>query len=218
MAKQTRDKNQIFMIIGIISLIAGIVVAVIGIQQSVNDTMIYMIMEGIGAILILVGVTPIAMYFVNYRENHNGQSWSEHMEERLQKRMDELGDEMGTDPNDSPFSSIFGRRDDQTDAQNRNANQNQANVNAQPQGFRPPQGWIMADVVGITRNLRGSQNEQVEYYVICRYFDGVTRTYQTFTSKAMRDYPGKEIIGKRVRITFHSQDPTDYTVDMNTIE
>lgn len=85
-------------------------------------------------------------------------------------------------------------------------------------GFVPPNGWVLAEIVGITRNLRGSGNERVEYYVICRYYDGVTRTNQTFTSKALKDYPGKEIIGKKVKVIFHSKNPEDYTVDLDSIQ
>lgn len=85
-------------------------------------------------------------------------------------------------------------------------------------GFVPPSGWVLAEIVGITRNLRGSGNEKVEYYVICRYYDGVTRTNQTFTSRALKDYPGKEIIGKKVRVIFHSKNPEDYTVDLDSIQ
>lgn len=85
-------------------------------------------------------------------------------------------------------------------------------------GFVPPAGWVLAEIVGITRNLRGSGSEKVEYYVICRYYDGVTHTNQTFTSRALKDYPGKEIIGKKVRVIFHSKNPEDYTVDLDSIQ
>lgn len=86
------------------------------------------------------------------------------------------------------------------------------------QDFRPTSGWVMADVTGIAKNLRGSDRDQVEYYVMCRYYDGISHSYHTFTSRALKNYPGKDIIGKRVKVIFHSSDPNDYTVDLDSVQ
>lgn len=76
---------------------------------------------------------------------------------------------------------------------------------------------VTADIVGVTRNLRGTAGDKVEYYVMCRYFNREGNTWETFTSRALPDYPGKDIIGRKVRVIFHSDDPGDYTVDLQSI-
>ncbi|MGI6051243.1 MAG: hypothetical protein ACOYA9_01990 [Bilifractor sp.] len=149
--------------IGILCLTAGAVCVFAGLSFFTSDRVIYIILEIIGAALILTGITPLVrVYNVDKRQENRTSG---------------------------------GRS-----------------------GFIPPKGWILADIIGITRNLRGSSNDEVEYYVICQYYDGVTRTNQTFTSRPLKEYPGKEIIGKKVKVIFHSSDPEDYTVDLDSIQ
>nr|WP_027870346.1 hypothetical protein [[Eubacterium] cellulosolvens] len=84
--------------------------------------------------------------------------------------------------------------------------------------FRPRKKSVEAEIIGITRNFRTAEGEREQFYVLCRYRDPVNQKTETFTSRALDRYPGSEIIGKKVLVIFHSANPEDYTVDLNTIE
>jgi hypothetical protein len=84
--------------------------------------------------------------------------------------------------------------------------------------LRPHPKSVEAEIIGITRNFRTAEGEREQFHVLCRYTDPVNKKAETFTSRALDRYPGSEIIGKKVRVIFHSANPEDYTVDLNTIE
>lgn len=160
-------------IAGIIGLAVGIFLVVCGFGFTVGNFRLYIILEIIGAVCILAGMTPLIRFAQNRSARaagRNGREW-----------------------NASGQSTAAARS-------NHYANQS-----------------VMADIVGITRNLRGNAADKVEYYVMCRYYNRDSSTWETFTSAALDAYPGKEIIGKQVRVTFHSSDPEDYTVDLKGI-
>lgn len=75
---------------------------------------------------------------------------------------------------------------------------------------------VIAIVSGITKNLR-NPGEPETYYVICSYKDPDSRLSTTFTSRELKKYPGKGIIGKPVRVKLDPDDPDHYTVDIDSI-
>ncbi len=75
---------------------------------------------------------------------------------------------------------------------------------------------VIAVVAGITKNLR-NEGERETYYVICNYKDPDSKLSTTFTSRELLTYPGKDIIGKPVRVTVDPKDPEHYTVDVDSI-
>ena len=56
---------------------------------------------------------------------------------------------------------------------------------------------ITAEVLGVTRNLR-TAGEKTAYYIVCRYKDPVTGKEETYSSRPLAEYPGKEVIGRKV--------------------
>jgi hypothetical protein len=84
--------------------------------------------------------------------------------------------------------------------------------------FRPHRDYVEAEIIGITRNFRTAEGEREQFYVLCRYRDPSNQRTETFTSRALDRYPGSDIIGKKVRVIFHSENPEDYTVDLNSIQ
>ena len=89
---------------------------------------------------------------------------------------------------------------------------------SQENGIRiPPEGYLTAEIIGITRNLR-AEGVKEGFHVICRYRDPVSGAETTFTSDLLAEYPGKQIIGRRVRVTFPHGDITEYHVDLSSVE
>ncbi|MEE3420749.1 MAG: hypothetical protein VZR02_06585 [Lachnospiraceae bacterium] len=76
---------------------------------------------------------------------------------------------------------------------------------------------VVATVLGITRALRNPGDPEA-YQVICKYTDPETGREETFTSKIIRQYPGKEIIGKMVKVYLDPREPGKYTVDLDSME
>ena len=74
---------------------------------------------------------------------------------------------------------------------------------------------VEAEVMGVTRALR-TPGEPEAYQVICKYTDPETGRSETFTSRVLRKYPGKEIIGKMVRVYLDPYHPGKYTVDLDS--
>ncbi|MDO4623484.1 MAG: hypothetical protein Q4B22_11080 [Eubacteriales bacterium] len=72
---------------------------------------------------------------------------------------------------------------------------------------------VRASVLGITRNLR-NPNEKATYYIICRYTDPETGKTEEFTSRELPEYPGQEVIGKWVTVSF---DRKGYHVDIEPV-
>ena len=85
------------------------------------------------------------------------------------------------------------------------------------EGSRPvPEGYIEAQVLGISKGLH-LEGEPDSYHVVCRYLDPETKAVLTFSSEALPTYPGKEIIGKKVRVLLRSLDDENYRVDLTSI-
>jgi hypothetical protein len=75
---------------------------------------------------------------------------------------------------------------------------------------------VIAIVAGVTKNLR-NPGEAETYYVICNYKDPDTRLSTTFTSRELKVCPGRDIIGKPVKVTLDPTHPGTYTVDIDSI-
>ena len=75
---------------------------------------------------------------------------------------------------------------------------------------------IEAQVLGVTRNLR-TAGEKTSYYVVCRYKDPLTGKETTYSSRALEEYPGKEVIGKKVTVRIDPGEKGKYTVDIDTL-
>ncbi len=75
---------------------------------------------------------------------------------------------------------------------------------------------VIAIVAGITKNLR-NPGEPETYYVVCNYKDPDSKLSTTFTSRELKKYPGKGIIGKPVRVKLDPDHPDRYTVDIDSI-
>ena len=161
-------------VLGFVAAAAGIALIFLGFREAGYDNARYIGFQAVGAVLLLLGITPA----IRYRQQYGVSSGAE-----------------------QNSYSAGGKQ-----------------VQEEDTSWIPVGGWIFADVIGITRNLRTDASSGVEYYVICRYRDFKEHVEHTFTSRSMKEYPGKEIIGKRVKVFFHSKDPEDYTVDLNTVE
>ncbi len=75
---------------------------------------------------------------------------------------------------------------------------------------------VIAIVSGVAKNLRNA-GERETYYVICNYKDPDSKLSTTFTSRELKEYPDKNIIGKPVKVKVDPQDPNNYTVDIDSI-
>ena len=75
---------------------------------------------------------------------------------------------------------------------------------------------ITAEVLGVTRNLR-TAGEKTSYYVVCRYKDPRTGRTETYTSRALEEYPGKEVIGRSVTVRIDPGEKGKYTVDIDAL-
>lgn len=77
-------------------------------------------------------------------------------------------------------------------------------------------GYVEAQILGVTRNLR-VEGERETYRVVCRYKDMATGREATFTSRTLPEYPGKEVIGRTVRVYLDEKDPQNYRVDIDSV-
>ena len=75
---------------------------------------------------------------------------------------------------------------------------------------------ITAELLGVTRNLR-TAGEKTSYYVVCRYKDPRTGRTETYTSRALEEYPGKEVIGRSVTVRIDPGEKGKYTVDIDAL-
>lgn len=75
---------------------------------------------------------------------------------------------------------------------------------------------ITAEVLGVTRNLR-TAGEKTTYYIVCRYKDPLTGRTETYTSRALESYPGKEVIGRKVTVRIDPGEKGKYTVDIDAL-
>lgn len=76
---------------------------------------------------------------------------------------------------------------------------------------------VEAKVLGVTHALR-TPGEPEAYQVICKYTDPETGRSETFTSRVLRKYPGKDIIGKVVRVYLDPHNPGKYDVDLDSAQ
>ena len=75
---------------------------------------------------------------------------------------------------------------------------------------------IEAQVLGVTRNLR-TAGEKTAYYVVCRHKDPLTGKETTYSSKALDEYPGKEVIGRTVTVRIDPAEKGKYTVEIDAL-
>ena len=75
---------------------------------------------------------------------------------------------------------------------------------------------ITAEVLGVTRNLR-TAGEKTTYFVVCRYKDPLTGKEETFSSRALEEYPGKEVIGRKVTVHIDPSEKGKYTVEIDAL-
>ena len=75
---------------------------------------------------------------------------------------------------------------------------------------------ITAEVLGVTRNLR-TKGEKTEYYIVCRCRDPRTGKEETFSSRPLDTYPGREVIGKKVEVHLDAGEKGKYTVDIDPL-
>ena len=76
---------------------------------------------------------------------------------------------------------------------------------------------ITAEVLGVTRNLR-TAGEKTAYYIVCRHKNPITGKEETYSSRPLAEYPGKEVIGKQVTVRLDPLEKGKYTVDVYTSE
>ena len=75
---------------------------------------------------------------------------------------------------------------------------------------------ITAEVLGVTRNLR-TAGEKTSYYIVCRYMVPRTGRTETYTSRSLDEYPGKEVIGRKVTVRVDPGEKGKYTVDIDAL-
>lgn len=75
---------------------------------------------------------------------------------------------------------------------------------------------ITAKVLGVTRNLR-TAGEKTVYYIVCRYQDPMTGREETYTSRALDQYPGREVIGREVTVHLDPREKGKYTVEVDDL-
>lgn len=75
---------------------------------------------------------------------------------------------------------------------------------------------ITAEVLGVTRNLR-TAGEKTTYYIVCRFRDPVTGKEETYSSRALDEYPGKEVIGRQVTVRLDAGEKGKYTVEIDPL-
>ncbi|HAB94613.1 MAG TPA: hypothetical protein DCF49_07615 [Lachnospiraceae bacterium] len=75
---------------------------------------------------------------------------------------------------------------------------------------------VTAEVLGVTRNLR-TAGEKTAYYIVCRYKDPVTGKEETYSSRALEEYPGKEVIGRKVTVRLDTGEQGKYTVEIDEL-
>ena len=75
---------------------------------------------------------------------------------------------------------------------------------------------VTAEVLGVTRNLR-TKGEKTEYYIVCRCRDPRTGKEETFSSRPLDTYPGREVIGKKGEVHLDAGEKGKYTVDIDPL-
>lgn len=75
---------------------------------------------------------------------------------------------------------------------------------------------IKAQVLGVSRNLR-TAGEKTTYYVVCRGKDPVTGREETYSSRPLDEYPGKEVIGREVTVRLDPHEKGRYTVEVDDL-
>ena len=75
---------------------------------------------------------------------------------------------------------------------------------------------ITAQVLGVTRNLR-TAGEKTVYYIVCRGKDPSTGREETYSSRPLDEYPGREVIGREVTVRLDPLEKGKYTVEIDAL-
>lgn len=75
---------------------------------------------------------------------------------------------------------------------------------------------ITAEVLGVTRNLR-TAGEKTAYYIVCKHKNPITGKEETYSSRPLAEYPGKEVIGKQVTVRLDPLEKGKYTVEIEPL-
>ena len=75
---------------------------------------------------------------------------------------------------------------------------------------------ITAEVLGVTRNLR-TAGEKTAYYIVCRHKNPLTGREESYSSRPLPEYPGKEVIGKKVTVHIDPLEKGKYTVEIDAL-
>lgn len=75
---------------------------------------------------------------------------------------------------------------------------------------------ITAEVLGVTRSLR-TAGEKTTYCIVARYKDPVTGREETYSSRPLDSYPGKEVIGKTVTVRLDPTEKGKYVVEIDPL-
>ena len=75
---------------------------------------------------------------------------------------------------------------------------------------------ITAEVLGVTRNLR-TAGEKTAYYIVCKFKDPLTGKEETYSSRPLAEYPGKEVIGRKVQVHLDPLEKGKYTVEIDAL-
>ena len=75
---------------------------------------------------------------------------------------------------------------------------------------------ITAEVLGVTRNLR-TAGEKTAYYIVCKFKDPLTGKEETYSSRPLAEYPGKEVIGRKVTVHLDPLEKGKYTVEIDAL-
>ena len=75
---------------------------------------------------------------------------------------------------------------------------------------------ITAEVLGVTRNLR-TAGEKTAFYIVCKFRDPLTGKEETYSSRPLAEYPGKEVIGRKVTVHLDPLEKGKYTVEIDEL-
>ena len=59
--------------------------------------------------------------------------------------------------------------------------------------------------------------EKTAYYIVCRHKNPITGKEETYSSRPLAEYPGKEVIGKQVTVRLDPLEKGKYTVEIDPL-
>lgn len=77
-------------------------------------------------------------------------------------------------------------------------------------------GYIEAEIMGITRDLRVDSQQKPVYRVLAKYQKRSKEVI--FTGEALDEYPGKQLIGRKVRVYKDDSTPDGYRIDLSSAQ